>query len=229
MDVNLFDFATPQNEFISSSQMLKSQEKQRRQRKTQTPGLQEKTDKKLQSASSRCKRKNAESRRGTAKDEAFNTRMDVPDVTTHVLEVHEDKSGGSCSRAAASGSVDEEQRSCHQKLGLLREKLLRLAPSSLQQNTSPVRRNAPPSAPPLGAEAATESENEGGKAPDTDVTQIHSQGDKKSKSEITEDADSHREEEEEEKEVLVPDSNAGSCKLLKKSQNSKYSPHCVED
>ncbi|XP_037539891.1 methyl-CpG-binding domain protein 4 [Nematolebias whitei] len=203
LDINLFDFTIPKDEFTSSSQTLESQEKQRRQRKAQAAGLQEKTDNKLESASSECKK-------GTATDEAVHTKTNVPDVTKRVLEVCKDKS---CSRAAASGSVDDVQRSCHQKVGLLREKLLRLAPSSRQQNK--------PSAPPLGAEAATESENEGGNAPDTDVTQIHSQGDKKSKSEMTEDADSHREEEEEE--VLVPDSNAGSCKLLRKSQNKSKS------
>ncbi|XP_013871302.1 methyl-CpG-binding domain protein 4 isoform X2 [Austrofundulus limnaeus] len=229
LDINLFDFTTPKEEFSSSSQTLQPLGKQRRRRKKQADGQQEKADEKLESDSNKHKRTNAETRKAGAEEEeeALNTCNNVPDVTTHVLETCEDESDASCSQAAASGSVDDVQRGRHQKVGLLREKLLRLAPSSQQQNTFPVpseaRADAQPSAPPPGAEAATESEKEGGNAPDTDVTPIHSQGDNGSNSEVTEDADSHREEVEEEEEVLLPDSNAGSCKPVRKSQNKSKS------
>lgn len=231
MDINLFDFTTPKEELSGSSQTLQLLEKQRRRGKKQADGQQEKADEKLESNSNKHKRKNNETRKTRAEEEALNTYNNAPDVTTHVLETCKDRSDGSCSQAAASGSVDDVQRGRHQKVGRLREKLLRLAPSSQQQNTFPVpsgaQAGAQPPAPPPGTEAATESEKEGGNVPDTDVTPIHSQGDNKSNSEVTEDADSHREEvEEEEGEVLLPDSSAGSCKPVRKSQNSKYYPHC---
>lgn len=230
MDINLFDFTTPKEEFSSSSQTLLPQEKQRRRRKKQADGQRENADEKLESDSNKGKRTNAESRKAREEEEDLNTCSNVPDVTTHILETCEDKSDRSCSQAAASGWVDVVQGGRHQKVGLLREKLLRLASSSRQQNTFPVPSNAPADTQPSGTEAAAESEKEGGNAPDTDVTPIHSQGDK-SNSEVTEDADSHREEVEEEEQevVLLPVSNAGSCKPLRKSQNSKYYPHCLTD
>ncbi|XP_017265235.1 methyl-CpG-binding domain protein 4 [Kryptolebias marmoratus] len=224
LDINLFDFAPPKDECTSSSRTHRSQESQRRRRRKQAgDGQQEKTCEKLLSAPNKPKRNRAKTKQVRAEEEAFNTSDHVPDVTTCRLQVCEDKSDGSCSPAAAAGSAEDVRRSRRQRVGLLRAKLLRLAPSSHRQDTFLVQRDAQadsqPSVPALGA--AAESENEGGNASDTDVPQIHSEGDNKSNSEVTEDADSHREEEKEkeEEEVLLPDSYAGSCKPVRESQN----------
>lgn len=134
-----------------------------------------------------------------------------------MLEVCRDKTD------KPSAAVDDVklQKSPH-RVGL-REKLLRLAPSSTQKNTSCVHEEeqagSQPSVPTVNVETATESENEGEDEQGGEEIQIHSKGDNRPNPETETGADSRRDVEEE---VLLPDIAGRSCTPVRDSQNSKY-------
>lgn len=114
-----------------------------------------------------------------------------------------------------------------QRVGLLREKLLRLAPSCNQQNTIIAYKEevtgSQSAIPTLNVEPATESGDEGEDVPDAEERhENRSKGDNKANSEV--EAHSHEDVEEE---VALPDITVGSCTPRRESQNSKYGWHCL--
>uniref|UniRef100_A0A096M748 Methyl-CpG-binding domain protein 4 n=1 Tax=Poecilia formosa TaxID=48698 RepID=A0A096M748_POEFO len=184
LDINLFDFTSSKTKF-TSSETDHSKETQEKWTKKQANGQQDKTGGKVKSA------------RHESKNSFSSTRCKVRK-----------------SKAASSSDLadDDYTPQSPRRVGLLREKILRLAPSSDQQNTFlPAPRNqpanAPPSVPTLNVEAATESENE----------KPHSKDDNKSNSEVVDNADSHSHREE-----VLSDNSGGSCTPVRDSHNSNY-------
>lgn len=238
IDINLFDFTTVKGDVITSPHFLPSREKKRGKKK-HADGQQDTTEKiqteildpppnKSKRASSPLR--NQEEKVKNAEDpNSANSDM-VKEEFTHVLDVCSDKNDETVEcfvQAASSATADDVKlRSSPQRVGLLREKLLRLAPSSKQQNTSNVdvdaQEDSQPTVPTLNVESATESENEDVNEDerDKDEIQIHSKGDTKLNSELKIDADSHRDVEEE---VLLPDITGGNCAPVRDSQNKSKS------
>lgn len=128
---------------------------------------------------------------------------------THVVDVCTDETVHSSQAQTASltSVEDVKQQKSPQMVGMLRGKLLRLAPSSVRKDSQAVSQ---PSVPTLNVEPATESENEG--------EDEGGEGDKEHNSEVKAGADSHRDVEEE---VLLPDIAGGNCTPVRASQNSK--------
>ncbi|XP_037629864.1 methyl-CpG-binding domain protein 4 [Sebastes umbrosus] len=212
LDINLFDFTTSKDDVVTTSQLLPSRVKQRRKKKRHADGQQETTEgvtEILDPPPNKSKRASS-SLRSDAKHKK------VKSATVKC-----------CKQAAPSATEDDVklQRS-PQRAGQLREKLLRLAPSSNQQNTLIVHKDDEkeedllPSVPTLNVEPATESENEGEDERGGD--EIQSEGGNKPNSEL--EADSYKDEEEEV--LLVPDITSGSCTQVRDSQNRSKS---VED
>ncbi|XP_070766993.1 methyl-CpG-binding domain protein 4 [Enoplosus armatus] len=231
LDINLFDFTVSKGDDVTTP----SQVKQRRRKKKHADGQQEETTGILDPPPNKSKRGSSsitctkEGKVKSAEDtNHINTDIVLEEIT-HVLEVCSDKTDETvkcCIQAAPSTTVDDItlQKSPH-RVGLLREKLLRLAPSSNQQNTFIVHKDeqaadSQPSVPTLIVETATESVSEGEDERGGDEIQIHSQGDNKPNSELVADADSHRHVEEE---VLLPDITGGSCTPVRDSQNKSKS------
>lgn len=232
MDINLFHFTASKGDGVTTP----SQVKQRRRRKKHADGQQEKTEdveeildpppNKSKRASSSLKSTKEEKEHSVEDTNHLNTGI-VLEKITHVHEVCSDKTDETvkcCVQAAPSPTVDDAKlQKSPQRVGLLREKLLRLAPSSEQQNTLVVHEDeqadSQPSVPTLNVEPATESENEGEDERGGDEIQIHSKGDNKPNSKLEAAADSHRDVGEE---VLLPDITGGSCTQVRDSQNSKY-------
>ncbi|XP_071332729.1 methyl-CpG-binding domain protein 4 [Trachinotus anak] len=206
LDINLFDFTVSKDDVITTSQILPSQMKQKTTKKKHADRQQESTqdakeilDQPLNKSKRASKEENVKSPDDT---EHINT-----DILPEVLDVCRDKTGEAvkcCIQAAPSATEDDVklQRS-PQRVGL-REKLLRLAPSSKQKNTSRVHEEkqaeSQPSVPTLNVEPATESENEGEDEQGKDEMQIHSKGDNR-------------------EEVLLPDITGRSCTPVRDSQN----------
>uniref|UniRef100_A0A3B5B2C6 MBD domain-containing protein n=1 Tax=Stegastes partitus TaxID=144197 RepID=A0A3B5B2C6_9TELE len=236
LDISLFDFTTSKDDVASSSQILPSRVKQARRKKKHADVQQEKREdvkeildpppNKFKKASfslvSDPKDRNIESAEDTGHNEV--------EKITQVLEVCRDKiDEAGCSQAAPSGKVDDPKlQKSPQRVGLLREKLLRLAPSSNQESIIIVHKDeqadSQPSVPTLKVERETECVNEGEDEPDADEIQIHSKGDDKPNSELKADVDSLQHVEEE---VLLADITDGSCTPIRESQNSKYDLGCV--
>lgn len=234
MAINLFDFTASKGDDGNTPRQVKP----RRRKKKHADGQQEKTEDAteiLDPPPNKSKRASS-SLRSTKEEKVaedtipFNT--DIAEQITHALEVCSDRTDESvkgCVQAAPSTTLDDVTlQKSPQRVGLLREKLLRLAPSSNQQNTLIVHKDqqadSQPSVPTLNVEPATESENEREDERGGDQIQIHSKGDKKPNSELEADADRHQDVEEE---VLLPDIAAGSCTPVRDSQNSKYDLHCL--
>ncbi|XP_041859636.1 methyl-CpG-binding domain protein 4 [Melanotaenia boesemani] len=237
LDISHFDFTTSKDEF-ATSQTTPLKEKPRRQKMKQADEQQEKMGKNLDPPPNKSKRFSSSFRNGT-EDREVETVKDTNSVDgdillkrTHIEEVCGDKTDEATRDWSLTTPLaladDVKVGKSPQKAGLLRKKLLRLAPSSNQQNTLLVGKNeqadSQPSVPTLNIEAATESENEGENAPDTDVTQIHSNGgDDNSKFEVEADAGSHRDDDEGEEEVLLTGITGGSCTPVRGSQNKSKS------
>lgn len=140
--------------------------------------------------------------------------------------MHRDKTEDT-DKCCIEATVDDvKPQTSIERVGLLREKLFRLGPSS-NQNPLIVHKEkqavSQPSLPALNVEPATESESEGEDERGRDKIQIHSEGDNKPTSELEADADSRRDVEEE----VLPDNTDGSCTPVRDSQNSKYDQHCL--
>ncbi|XP_017161190.1 methyl-CpG-binding domain protein 4 [Poecilia reticulata] len=217
LDINLFDFTSSKTKFITS-ETDQSKGTQEKWTKKQANGQQDKTGGKVKSARHKSKNSFSSTRCKVSKSKITPA---VEDTKSNTLQEDVAEEAGPISSQATSSSdlaVDDHTPQSPRRVGLLREKILRLAPSSDQQNTFlPAHRNqpanAPPSVPTLSVEAATESENESENVANTDVAQPHSKGDNKSNSEVVDNADSHREEE------VLPDNSGGSCTPVRDSHN----------
>lgn len=208
MDINLFSFAASKGDEVTTP----SQVKQGRRKKKH--GQQDDTKKIINPPPNTSKRTPSTLR--SIKDKKVNSSVDpnqfnidiLPEEIPHELEV----------QAASSSTVDDVTlQKSPQTVGLLREKLLRLAPASNQQNALSVHKNKQAdsrlSVQTLNVESATESENKG-----EDETQNHSRGDNEPNSESDAVANSHQDMKEE---VLLPEITGGSSAKVRDSQNSK--------
>ncbi|XP_072223464.1 methyl-CpG-binding domain protein 4 [Leuresthes tenuis] len=218
LDIGLFDFTTSKYEF-TTSQTPSLREKQSRLKKKQANGEQEQMDEKLNPPSNKSQRASS-SHRSPTKDreaEAADDGHSTDSAVAHVPEVCEEETNEGCSETAPSASEkDVEEQKSPQRVGLLREKLLRLAPSNKPQNTFFFHKTEQPSEPNLNAE----TENEDEAVPDTDGTRVHSRVGRASTSEVEADADSHRDEKQE---VSLPNIPNGSCTPGRESQNKSKS------
>lgn len=214
LDINLFNFTASKEDEVATP----SQVKQGRRKKKHTNGQQDNATKIFDPPPKKSKRAPSSLRR--TKDKKEKSSVDpnqvnadiVPEEIPHELEV----------QAASSSTVDDiTLQKSPQRVGLLRDKILRLTPTSNQQNALIVHKDkqaeTQPSVQTLNVESATESENKG-----EDETQIHSRGDNKPNSELGAVANSHQDVEEE---VLLPEITGGSCTQVRDSQNSKYDLH----
>ncbi|XP_007562400.1 methyl-CpG-binding domain protein 4 isoform X2 [Poecilia formosa] len=164
LDINLFDFTSSKTKF-TSSETDHSKETQEKWTKKQANGQQDKTGGKVKSARHESKNSFSSTRCKVRKSKVTPA---VEDTKSNTLQEDIAEEAEQISSQAASSSDladDDYTPQSPRRVGLLREKILRLAPSSDQQNTFlPAPRNqpanAPPSVPTLNVEAATESENE---------------------------------------------------------------------
>ncbi|XP_023128897.2 methyl-CpG-binding domain protein 4 isoform X1 [Amphiprion ocellaris] len=230
LDMNVFDFTTSKDDVAATLQILPSRVKQKRRKKKHADGHQEKTEdgKETLDPPPNKSKKASFSVISDPKDRNVESAEETGlGGTDTVLEVGGDKTDQTgCLQAALSGKLDDAKlQKSPQRVGLLREKLLRLAPSSNQQSIIVVHKDeqaeSQPSVPTLKVDPVTESENEGEDEPDADETWLHSEGDEKPNSELKADVDRHVEEE-----VLLPDITDGSCTPARESQNKSKS---VED
>ncbi|XP_032376893.1 methyl-CpG-binding domain protein 4 isoform X2 [Etheostoma spectabile] len=198
LDINLFDFTASKDNVVTTSQLLPSQVKQRRRKK-----------------------RNANGQQMTTEDATPNKSERAPSSLRSETKDSKVKSATVKCEAAPTTTEDDVklQRSPQMAGQSLREKLLRLAPSSNQQNTLIVHKDEEadlqPSVPTLNVEPATEIKNEGEDERDGGEIQSHSKGDNKSNSELGVVAGSHRDEGGE----LLPDIAGGSCTPVRYSQN----------
>ncbi|XP_044067904.1 methyl-CpG-binding domain protein 4 isoform X2 [Siniperca chuatsi] len=231
LDINLFDFtASKCNDVTTSSQV-----KERRRKKKHAEAQQEKTTEILDPPPNKSKRASSSVR--SIKEEKVKPAEDTNHINTdivlkgitHVLEVCSDKTDETvkcCIQAAPSTTVgDIKLQKSSQRVGLLREKLLRLAPSSNQENTFSVHKDdqaadSQRSVPTLNVEPAAESVNKSADERGRDEIQIHTEGDNKPNSELEANVDSHQDVE---GEVLLPDITRGSCTPVRDSQNKSKS------
>ncbi|XP_051279890.1 methyl-CpG-binding domain protein 4 [Dicentrarchus labrax] len=214
LDINLFDFTALKGNDITTPSQVKQRGKKKKHADAQQEDATEILDpppNKSKRASSSLRRTKDKKVRSLEDSNRINTDI-VPEEIPHIPE----------EQAAPSTTVDDVtlQRSPH-RVGLLREKLLRLAPSSNQQNTLVVDKceqaHLQPSLPILNVEPATESENEGEDERAGD-DEIHNKGDNKPNSELEADADSHQDVEEK---VLLPDITCGGTPVRDSQNKSK--------
>ncbi|XP_026222721.1 methyl-CpG-binding domain protein 4 [Anabas testudineus] len=232
VDISVFDFTAPKDKSITTSPILPSQAEQRRTKKKHAGGQKEtmqNATKDLYSPSNKCKRASSSCRSTKGKVKRIKDLIHINADIVIEETTHRDKSEETdrcCIQATPSPTVDDvKPQNNLQRVGLLREKLFRLGPSS-NQNTLIVHEDAQavsqPSIPTLNVEPATESESDSEDERGRDKIQIHSKGDNKPTSELEADADSHRDVEEE----VLPDNTGRSCTPVKNSQNKSKS---VED
>ncbi|XP_029291670.1 methyl-CpG-binding domain protein 4 [Cottoperca gobio] len=193
LNINLFDFTASKDNVVTTSQLLPSQEKRRRRKKRHAGGQQEATEAAIEILNSPPDK----SIRATPSLRSENKDRKIKSATVK------------CCVQAAPSTTDKDVKlqKSPQRSGQLREKILRLTPSSNQQHTLIVNKEEEadswPSVPTLNVEPA---ENE-----DEDEIQIHSKGDNKLNSELEADA--------KDEEVLLPDTPGGSCTPVRDSQN----------
>lgn len=211
LDINLFDFTASRGDVTSPSQV---KPRRRRKKHAHADGPQgEDAPQILEPPPSKSKR-DASPLRSPKEDITNSTGDDEHIELVPLSEVQ---------GASLVGEVSQQRSP--QKVGLLREKLLRLAPQPTnQQNTEVVLKDPQAPVPTVNVEPATESENEdeGEEERGGDELQIHSSGDNSLKSDVEADADSRRDVKEE---VLLPDIACGSRTPARDSQNSKRDPH----
>ncbi|KAM3871768.1 methyl-CpG-binding domain protein 4 [Diretmus argenteus] len=144
---------------------------------------------------------------------------------TQVLDECSDKNDKTvkCSVQAVSSTAvgDVKLQTSPQRGGLLREKLLRLAPSTGPQALSGLQdiqpSSQPPTAPILTVDPATEGETQSEDEQDGDEIKIQGEGDKKPISELEADAESQQDV----KDELL--SLGGRCSPVRSSQNKSKS------
>lgn len=225
LDINFFDFTASKDDVVTPSQIPPPKVKQRRRKKKHADGRQETTEdvtEMLDPPPNKSKRGSSSLRSDTRDTKSAE---DTNHVDTDIDKT--DETVKCCLQAAPSEKVDGVKSP--QRVGLLKEKLLRLAPSNNQQNTFIVHKDeqadSQPSVPTLTLEPATESDKEGENEPDAAETQIHSkgdeEGDEKPNSEPEADTCSHRDAEKEQ--VLLPDITDGNCTPVRDPQNKSKS------
>ncbi|XP_038127277.1 methyl-CpG-binding domain protein 4 [Cyprinodon tularosa] len=208
---NMFDFTLSKHKF-TSSETDHSKKKKRTQKRRQINGQEDQMGEKVKSPKGKSQRAFS-SISCKAKDRKVKPTEEA--VSSDILQERSDDIADGAEHLS-SDLVDNDVNEKPRRVGLLREKILRLAPASDQQNTFPAQRtqqtNPLPSGSTLSVEAANESENKSENVADTDAAPPHSKSDNKSNSVVVDNADGHEEE------VLL-DSSAGSCTPVRDSQN----------
>ncbi|XP_027874227.1 methyl-CpG-binding domain protein 4 isoform X2 [Xiphophorus couchianus] len=164
LDINLFDFTSSKTKF-TSSETDHSKETQEKWTKKQANGQQEQIGGKVKSVRHKSKNSSSSTRCKVSKSKV---KPAVEDIRSNILQEDIAEEAEQISSQATSSSDladDDDTHKSPRRVGLLREKILRLAPSSDQRNTFlPAHRNqlanTPPLVPTLSVEAATESEDE---------------------------------------------------------------------
>ncbi|XP_076022737.1 methyl-CpG-binding domain protein 4 [Genypterus blacodes] len=207
VEMDLFDFDTSEAVGVTTLQSPSTQEKHRRRKK-----------------------EHAERQRETLEDEAENlhpssykSRRVSSFFSGDSREEQTDGDVKCCLQAAATTGVDDNSINSPQRVGMLREKLLRQKPSRRPHDTyNDEQETKPDSQPPastLGVKPTTESENEHERH--GDELQIHRVGDNKAHAGSEVGADSQQDVE---KEVLLPNIAAGGfCTPVRGSQNKSKS------
>ncbi|KAM3617021.1 uncharacterized protein V6R79_001186 [Siganus canaliculatus] len=215
LDIKHFDFTASKGDVALTS----SQVKQRRRKKKHADGQQEdeikilkQTTNKVQEASSSLKC--PEDQEVSSEDPILINTAIVLEEVKHPLEV----------QATPPDTVDAALQKSHPRVGLLRDKLLRLAPTSRQQDSLVVhidnQADSQPSIPAVNVEPATDSEKEGEDEHVGYAIHIQSTGDNKPNSELEAVVDNHSFEE---KDVLLSGVAGGSCTPVRNSQNKSKS------
>lgn len=211
LDINLFDFTLSKSDKVTDI----SHVKRMRKKKKPTDQLQEDSAEILDPPQNDFARGSSTVR--TTKDEK--TSIDPCHINTGTVPV-EIQPALEVQTASSCIVDDITQQRSPQRVGLLREKLLRLFPTENQQNAPLVHNDKQAdshhSVQPPNVEPATESENEGEDERGGEETQIHRGGDNESNSELDAVANGGCDVEE----VLLPEVTAG-----RESQNSKYDLH----
>ncbi|XP_041654319.1 methyl-CpG-binding domain protein 4 [Cheilinus undulatus] len=215
LDINLFEFTATKGDDVNTG----SQVKPRRRKKKPTDEQQKDTEDATEMPGQPLnKPKRAIPKRN--KKEVNNQINPDIEISPYIYKTEDMK----CSISSVNFEC-KLQRS-PQKAGLLREKLLRLAPSTNKSNTFILHNDGQTDSqlpvPVLNFEAATESENKVDDERGEEGIQIHSKGDKKPNPELKGDADSLGDVQEE---VLLPDIAAESFTPVRDSQNKSK---CVE-
>lgn len=216
LDINIFDFTVSKDDEITAP----SQGKQRRTKK-HTAGQQEEAIEVVDLPPSKAKRassslKSSDKSIKSSVDPNYLSADTVPKDIPHVLEA----------QPAFTSTVDDVtlQRS-PQRVGLLRQRLLRLAPTSNQQNALIISQKTQalshPPAQTLNVLPLAESENKGEDEQGRVEMEIHSRGGNGPSSE--QDAANIRCNVKDE--VLLPENTGGSCTQVRDSQNSKSDLH----
>lgn len=222
VDIALFDFTTSKDHVITTSQTPSSKVKERKQKKEMLDPPSDKSE-----STTPAYRNNAQQKKEKTAEDSDHKEADiVPEKITHSPEACEDGTDEAekcCLQAVPSGiECDVNLQKTPQSMELLREKLLRLAPSSDKQNTLIVHKDvqavSQPSVPSLNIEPATDSENEGEEELVQSVS--HSKGENKSNSEPEADADVNLNVEDK---AVSPDINGGSNSPVQNSQNKTRS------
>lgn len=134
LTINLFDFTTDKDKSIISEPLSQNQ---KRRRKKQTDGHQEKADEKPHMFTSSCLSLESGTNDSKPLEDTISVSRDaVPEYFTPSQEVCADKSDEALKDGSerALWMQDVEMHKSPQRVGSLREKLLRLAPSTKQQN-----------------------------------------------------------------------------------------------
>ncbi|RVE70659.1 hypothetical protein OJAV_G00067390 [Oryzias javanicus] len=134
LTINLFDFTTDKDKSTTSEPQS---QKQRGQRKKQTDGHQEKADENLHTFTSSCLTlESGSTDRKPLEDNIYVRRDAVPEYFTPSQEGCADKTDEALKEGSehAPQMQDVEMHKSPQRSGSLREKLLRLAPPTKQQN-----------------------------------------------------------------------------------------------
>ncbi|XP_055366456.1 methyl-CpG-binding domain protein 4 isoform X2 [Betta splendens] len=213
LDISVFNFSTPKEKSITRSTISTMQVKRRRKKK-HADGQAETTDATqiLEPPPNKTKKVPA-SHRMTQKEKQA---KDAKPISTDFML---DETDPCCTQAAPLASVsDVRPQNRRQRVGLLREKLFRLATSS-SHNTLIVHEDEQSALqrllPSLNVEPATESECEDEDERARDETQIHSKADDRLRSELEADADSQQHVEDE----VLPDNTGRSSTPVRESQN----------
>ncbi|XP_034446528.1 methyl-CpG-binding domain protein 4 [Hippoglossus hippoglossus] len=226
LDINVFDFTTSKGDVITASQIIFPTQIKPRRRKTKQKETTQDAVEILNPPPNKSKRATSPCR--STKEDNVRSSDDFNHINTDILpEVCRNKTEETvecCIQAAPSVIVEDVIMQGSPQIVGLREKLLRLAPSSKQKITSSVQvdeqEDSQPSVPTVTVEPATESENEREEERGEEEMQIHSKGEKKPNSELEIDADSHQDVEEE---VLLPDSDVSSTPVRDSQNKSKSS------
>ncbi|CAG6021628.1 unnamed protein product [Menidia menidia] len=224
LDISCFNFTASKDE-LPTSQTASLKEKQRRKTKRASTE-QVQMDEKLDLPPNKSQR-DSSSHRNDTKDRKEKAGEDSNSIISAIIPVPEvgkeetDETAESFPEMTHSVlQNDLKEQKSPPRVGLLKEKLLRLTPSSNDQNTLLFHKNeqtnVQPSVPTLTVEAATDTKDEDEDVPNTDETQIHNNVDCVINSDLEAETNIHSDVE---SGMSLPNATNGSCTPVRESQN----------